>query len=680
MRGASGTPGVRGWARDTLACLLLAGVVLLLFWRVAGYGTFHDDDVYATAVPQVQAGLTADGVRWAFTTMHAEFWHPVTWLSLMLDRQLFGPGISGHHVSAMVIHLLNTLLLFLAARRLTGRLGPALLAAALFAAHPMHVQTVAWVADRKDLLAALFCFLTLVLYRAYAARPEPARYLAALAAYALGLMAKPSLVTLPLLLLFVDWWPLGRLGRGVGGTAARRLLAEKLPFLALALAMTVVGYLAQARTEGIAPLSALGIRARVTNALVSCADYLRMTVWPAGLASHYPHPGDGLSSTETGLALAALAAITAVAVLARRSHPHLLVGWAWFGGMLLPVIGLIQVGNHAMADRYSYVPHAGLFLAFSWSLSRVAARRPAWRAAAAVGAIALVAALSAASWREVGYWENGVTRYRRDLAVAEDNWFTRLNLGLALVKHRDYAGAEEQFRAILRLNPTSARGHGSLALALGLQGRLADAEPHAREAVRRAPRSAEARNTLAWILARRGADAEAEATCREAIALDPALADAHVNLATILTGQGRLEEASASLETAIRLNPDNPDHRYNLALLHERLGRWDLAEAGYRRAVALGAADADVLTRLASAMLVRGDARGAIGQASRAVSKSPSSADARYVLGRALVIAGELRRGAEELAAAARLKPEDLSWRRDAEEAARLAGLSSATP
>lgn len=678
MKGGNGAPRARAWVRDTLACLLLAGLVLLVFWRVAGSGTFHDDDVYATAVPQVQAGLTADGVRWAFTTMHAEFWHPVTWLSLMLDRELFGPGISGHHVSAMLIHLLSTLLLFLAARRLTGRLTPALLAAALFATHPTHVQTVAWVADRKDLLAAFFCFLALLLYRAYAARPGPARYAAALAAYALGLMAKPSLVTLPVLLLLLDWWPLGRLGPG--GTALRRLIVEKLPFLALSVAMTVIGYLAQARTEGIAPLSAIGVRGRVTNALVAGADYARMTVWPSGLASHYPHPGDSLSSAETGLALAVLAAITSVAVLARRSHPHLLVGWAWFGGMLLPVVGLIQVGNHAMADRYSYVPHAVPFLAFSWWLSRLVARRPHWRSGTVAAAVALVAALSVASWREVGYWHDGVTRYGRDLAVAGDNWFARLNLGLALVKQRDYAGAEEQFRAILRLDPSSSRGHGSLALALALQGRLADAEPHAREAVRRAPRSAEARNTLAWILAHRGAGTEAEAVAREAIALDPALADAHVNLATILAGQDRIEEASASLETAIRLNPDNPDHHYNLAILRERQGRWDLAEAGYRRAVALGAADADVLARLASAMLVRGDARGAIAQATRAIEKSPSSAEARYVLGRALVIAGDLRRGAEELAAAARLKPENRSWSRDAEEAARLAGTSSATP
>lgn len=676
----SAPPGNRSWPRDALACVLIAGAVLLLYWRVTGYGALHDDDVYATAVPQVQAGLTLAGVRWAFTTLHAEFWHPVTWLSLMLDRQLLGPGISGFHLSALLLHLANSLLLYAAARRLTGAFGASLLTAILFAVHPLHVQTVAWVADRKDLLAALFCFLLLLCYRAYAARPGTARYLLALAVFALGLMSKPSLVTLPAALLFLDWWPLGRIPPGAGGAALRRLLAEKVPFLLLSLAATVVGYWAQARADGVAPLATLGVHARLDNAVVSYADYLRLTAWPAGLAAHYPHPREGIPFAQAALALALLAGVTGLVLRRRRRHPHLLVGWAWFAGLLLPVIGLIQVGNHAMADRYSYVPHAGLFLAASWWLARLAARRPGLRRAAIAAVPALLVALSAATWREVGFWEDGITRYRRDLAVAADSWFTRLNLGIALMRQRRYAETEVQFRALLRLNPASSRGHQSLALALAAQGRLAEAEVHARESVRLAPRDARALNALAWVLISRGSAAEAEALCREAISLEPTLTDAAVNLAGILTGQGRHEEAIRWLEEAARLDPGNPDHHYNLALANERLGRWEIAAAGYRRAIARGAADGESLTRLSSVLLAQGSVHEAVEQAARAVSLTPAAPEARYVLGRALVIAGEYRRGAEELAAAARLRPEEVSWRRDAEEAARMAGAAPPPP
>lgn len=677
MRRLNGAKGFRGRLRDAVVCLPLVGVVLLLFWRVTGYGVFHDDDVYVTAVPQVQAGLTIAGIRWAFTTLHAEFWHPITWLSLMLDRQLFGPDISGFHLSALLLHLANSLLLYAAVRRCTGDTGASLLTATLFAVHPLHVQTVAWVADRKDLLAAFFCFLFLIAYRAYAARPGASRYFLALGAFALGLMSKPSLVALPVVLLFMDWWPLGRYGRGADASAVRRLVVEKIPMLVLSLAITAIGYWAQARTDGVWSLAELGVRARLTNAVTSSLDYLRMTLWPTGLAAHYPLPEENTPLWGAAFAFVLLAGITVLVLRGRERSPHLLVGWAWFGGMLLPVIGLIQVGNHAMADRYSYVPHAGLFLGLAWWLSRLVGRRSTFRPAALLLGAAALLALTAATWREVGYWRDGVTRYRRDLAVTADNLFTRLNLGLSLLQGRHYAEAEEEFRALLRRYPANARGHQSLALALASMGRLTDAEAHARASVRFAPRDAAARSFLAWILSAQGKAVEAEALSREAIALDSALTDAYVTLAATLTDQGRHGEAIPALEEAIRLDPKNADHHYNLALIQERLGHWDLAEAGFRRAVALGAADGELFAHLASALLAQGDAPGAINEAKRARALASSSADARYVLGRALIITGDLRRGAEELAAAARLKPEEAAWRREAAEAARLAGAAS---
>jgi Flp pilus assembly protein TadD len=663
----------RARVQDLLACALLCGIVLLIFWRVTGYGDFHDDDVYVTAVPQVMGGLTLAGIRWAFTTTHAEFWHPATWLSLMLDRQLFGPRIGGFHLSALLLHLANTLLLYAAIRRLAGARGVALATALLFAVHPQHVQTVAWVADRKDLLAALFCFLFLICYRAYVERPGAARYLLAVAVFALGLMSKPSLVALPALLLLLDWWPLGRVGPATGPAALRRLLFEKAPLLALSLAMALVAYWAQARAGGVASLASLGVRARLTNSLVSCVDYLRLTAWPAGLAAHYPHPRESIPLAKAALALTLLAGITGLVFRERRRQPHLLVGWLWFVGMLLPVIGLVQVGDHAMADRYAYIPHAGLFLGGCWWLSRLTARRPALRGAALVVVAALIVALSAAAWREVGFWADGVTRYRRDLAVTPDNWFSRINLGVALMRERRFAEAEGQFRAVVRLAPERPRGHQYLALALNALGRTAEAETQAREGVRLAPRDVEARSSLARVLASRGSAAAAEDVCREAIALDPARPGSYVNLAEILAGQGRHEEATRWLEAALALDPGDPDLHYDLALANERLGRWESAAAGYRRAIGLGSSDGEVFARLATVLLASGAAREAAAYAARAVSRAPESAAARQVHGRALIEAGDYRGGAGELAAAARLKPEDLAVRREAEAATRMA-------
>lgn len=651
----------RALMRDLPAGVLLGGMVLLLFWRVTGSAEYHDDDQYVTGVPQVMGGLTLAGIRWAFSTTHAEFWHPVTWLSLMLDRQLFGPGIAGFHLSALLLHLANALLLYAAARRLTGHRAASLVTALLFAVHPLHVETFAWVADRKDLLAALFCALFLICYQAYAARPGAARYLLASAVFAFGLMSKPSLVTLPVVLLFLDWWPLGRRHPGPGAVPVRRLLLEKAPLLALSLAMTAVGYWAQARAGGVLSLATIGVRARLTNALVSGVDYLGMTAWPAGLASFYPHPGESIPLARAALALALLGGITGVLIHGRRLHPHLLVGWAWFAGMLLPVMGLVQVGEHAMADRYSYVPHAGFFLGVSWWLSRLYARRPGLRTAALAVVPVLIIALAAAARGEAGFWSDGVTRYRRDLAVAGESWFARFNLGVALLRQRRPAEAEEQFRALLRIDPERPRGHEYLARALAVQGRLDEAEARAREAARLDPGDVGIRNSLARILSSRGAVAEAEAVCREAVSLEPKRTETYVTLATILTSQGRHDEAIGWLEEAVRLDPGDPDDRYNLAWANERLERWENAAAGYRRALALGAPDGGILSRLASVLLAQGEVREAAAHAARAVSLSPGSATAHDVLGRALMAAGDHRRGAEELAAAARLRTEDAS-------------------
>jgi Flp pilus assembly protein TadD len=542
---------------DTAAALAVAAATLLLLWRLTGGGFVHDDDRYVTDARPVQAGLTAAGVRWAFTTTAAEFWHPVTWLSLMLDRQLFGPGPFGFHRSALLLHAVNAVLLFVAARVLVGSRATGVLAALLFAVHPLHVETAAWIADRKDLLAGLFCLLCLIGYRRYAARPGPLRYALALAAFALGLLAKPSLVSLPAALLLLDWWPLGRLRSGPGGTGTRRLLAEKVPFALAALAAAGVGYWAQARVGNVHGLADLPLDARVANALTAAVAYLRMTALPAGLAVYYPHPLGSIPAAHALAALGLLAGVTALLVRRRRAAPHLLAGWLWFGTMLLPVSGLVQVGDHAMADRYTYVPHTVLFLALAWGASRLATRRPEATAAVLVACVAACAALSAAAWRQAGFWKDAETLYRRSLAVTRDNRWVRQNLGTALVNAGRYREGEEQFRALLRLDPGSGDGEMRLAFSLAHQGAYAEAERHARRAAALAPRDARVWNVLGTVVAAEGRYDEAVAYCGRAIALDPGFVDAYLSLGEILGDQGRRAEGVYFLDEALRRDPGN---------------------------------------------------------------------------------------------------------------------------
>lgn len=561
-------PGAGGkrLAGELLAALLLVALVLGLFWRVTGFEFVFDDDVYVTDVPAVRGGLSWEGVRWAFTTTHAEFWHPLTWISLMLDSELFGPAPFGFHLGALLLHLASTLLLHRCARLLVGHRGVALLAAALFAVHPLHVQTVAWVSDRKDVLSAFFCLLLLLAYRRYAAAPGARRYLLAAALFVLGLMAKPSLVAVPAGLLLLDWWPLGRLRRGPGGTTLPRLLAEKAPLLLLSIAASFIGFWAEARAEGVAALSDVTLPARLANAAVSYVDYLRLTLWPTGLAAFYPHPRGGIPVAKAVAAFLLLCAITGFLLRFARRLPGLCVGWLWFSGLLFPVIGLIQVGNHAMADRYTYVPHTVLFLGGAAEFLRRARARQAARFALAAG-LAAVAALSVAAWRQTGLWRDQLTLFRNVYATTADSWFTRENLGSALLQRGAYAEAEGHFRAILGMKGYTRFGHAPLALALAYQGRLAEAERHGREGVRLNPRDARARDFLAWILFTRGGVAEAEALCREAIALDPVYGGARVNLGVILAAQGRTAEARDTFAQALAIDPGNAAARANLERL-----------------------------------------------------------------------------------------------------------------
>jgi tetratricopeptide (TPR) repeat protein len=441
--------------RTRIVALALAALVAAAFAPAAQNGfVLLDDQTYIVANPHLRGGFTAEALRWAFGESYASNWSPLTWLSHLLDVRLFGLDPRPHHLESVLLHAANAVLLFLALRGLTGRLWASALAAALFGAHPLRVESVAWAAARKDLLAGLCWMLALGAWVRYARRPSAARYGAVLAALALGLMAKPTLVTLPFVLLLLDWWPLGRLRpRRDGSSRSARLVAEKIPLFLLAAASAALTWRAQASWGAMDYLGDLSLAERCANALVSYVAYLGTAVWPAGLAVYYPHPGHALGAARPVAAALLLLALSALALAGARRRPWLAAGWLWYLGTLVPMIGLVQVGAQARADRYTYLPLIGVALAAAWSLADVAGRRPRLRTAAAVLALAALCALAAASRAQTALWRDDRTLFGHAAAVTRGNWLAEMNLGAAFGAQGEHAAALEHFEAALRIRP-----------------------------------------------------------------------------------------------------------------------------------------------------------------------------------------------------------------------------------
>lgn len=554
--------------RDRRTLLLALGLVLLTlaaFLPALDNGFVdYDDGQYVTANPRVQEGLTLSGVRWALTAEVAGNWHPLTLLSHMLDCQLFGLEPRGHHLTSLLLHLANVVLLFAVLARMTGARWRSALVAALFAVHPTHVESVAWVAERKDVLCALFWLLGMGAYLRYVRRPSVARYLPVAAALALALAAKPMAVTFPLVLLLLDLWPLGRLRLEAGSPGLRTglaLVVEKLPLLAMSLAAGIATLAAQEAT--VSSLARLPFGARLANAAVAGAAYLGKTLVPRELAAFYPLRGD-LSAWQVAAAAALLAALTAAAVVALRRAPYLTVGWSWFLVTLAPVAGLIQVGAQAMADRYTYLPSIGLFIALAWGAAALVAGRhprpPRQHRAAVVVASGLAAvavvALVPVTRAQVATWADTATLFRHALAVTRDNYLAHINLAYAL---EEAGGAGDEalahFRTARAIVPRSVEANAALGTALAARGRPAEALPYLRTAVAVDPKDARVRVDLAAALDDLGDREGAIVELRAAVALDPGLAPAHHGLGMLLLAAGRSAEAAVELRAAVGLDP-----------------------------------------------------------------------------------------------------------------------------
>jgi len=568
-------------------CLFLIIATLAVYWQVQGHEFLaYDDPSYITENFMVLQGLKPAGAAMAFTATHADNWHPLTWLSHMLDYQVYGSQAGGHHLTNVLLHVANSVLLFLLLARLTAALWPSALVAALFALHPLHVESVAWVSERKDVLSAFFFLTTIWAYVRYVAAPSLGRYLGIIFSFALGLMAKPMLVTLPLVLLLLDYWPLGRLQPApVAGSKRRRaaplppllsktqvlpLIWEKAPLLGLTGVSCLLTLVAQKKS--MASMQELTILTRAGNALVAYVSYLGKMLWPLNLAVFYPHPGNNLPLWQAGAAGLLLAGITWLVIKKARAHPYLPVGWFWYLVMLVPVIGLVQVGEQALADRYTYLPLIGIFMILAWGLADLTAAWRRQRAALAVAAGLLLSLLMALTWVQAGYWRNTLSVFEHAAQVTENNHQAHCFLIDQYGEQGRLEEAVAMFAKTIRHRPGSAEAYNNLGNAYAHKGMTPEAIAMFQQAIQLKPDYPEAYNSLGIYHGRQGHLDEAVTAIKKAIQLRPVFSEAYVNLGIAYSLQGRHQEAMAMFQQALKINPANDGAHKMLQLVKEHAG------------------------------------------------------------------------------------------------------------
>ncbi len=649
--------------RRLLLALGLTVLVLLTFEGVRGCGFVgYDDDAFVANNPYVRQGLTWPSIRWALTaeltsaSPYADYWTPLTFLSRLLDGQIWGLDPAGHHATNVLLHAANSILLFLVLEALTGAFWRSAFVAATLAVHPLHVESVAWLAERKDVLSGLFFLLVLAAYGRYVRRPSRGRYGLVLGLFVLALLSKPMMVTLPLVLLLVDYWPLGRFGPGrPSARVVGRLLLEKVPLLCLAVAAGYVTLVATWRGGFLAPWEVLPLPGRIANAAWSVVVYMAQALWPHPLAVVYPFTAGGPGSSRVALAVLILVALSALAVRHARGRPYLLVGWLWFLLMLAPVSGLLQSGPSAHADRYTYLPLIGFFLALAWSFGD-RSRLPGSLLAA--GATLLLIAWVALSRAQVACWQDAITLFEHAIRVTgSDNPLAQNNLAVALAAKGRSAEAEAHFRESLRSSPGYAEARANLATLLLGEGRTAEARLEFQRLLGAHPRAARALLGLGQIAAREGRGAEAAAYYAEAVRLAPDSAAAHYDWGNLLAASGQWAAAGERYAEAVRLRPDDVEARNNLGLALALQGRLPEAIRELSRALELAPDHALARTNLARALAALGRHDEAIAECRRALASHPDDPDAHFHLGVSLAASGRTSEARRHFEAALRVLP-----------------------
>jgi Flp pilus assembly protein TadD len=618
-----------------VAAILLIVTTLIVYLPVKDHQFVDlDDDLYVTHNPQIQKGLTWANLAWALTAVEAGFWHPLTWWSHMLDYELFGLDPGGHHLMSLLIHLLNVLLLFGLLQRWTGALWRSFFVAALFALHPLNVESVAWVAERKNVLSTLFWLLTMGAYVHYVKAPHWKRYLALVSLFVLGLMAKPMLVTLPCVLLLLDYWPLGRLDLSWKEFRQKgsELVLEKVPLLALAVASGILAIYAQRQLGALPSLQQLPLDARLSNALNSFVIYLGKMVWPADLAVFYPHPEAALPLGQVVLAILVLSTLSLLVLWGAASSPYLLVGWLWYLGTLLPVSGLIQVGRHSMADRYMYVPLIGLFILLVWSFTQWMNDSPIRKSFVIGAGVLLLMGLSTNARLQVGHWQNSIALFEHAIRSTQDNDLVHNNLGTTFLEAGEIDKGIEQLSIALEIKPKSPEVLYNLGLALKQKGQLDGAARYFLEALDLKPDLADAHNNLGIIHLARGDVEKAIQQFAQALEIDPQLFEAHNNLGTLLLGQGQIEVAIRHFSQSLLLHPDQARAHNNLGAALDLQGRSEEAIAHYHRALELAPSSYLIHNNLGRMYMEKGDIEKAITSFRQALKLNPNNGEAQQQL------------------------------------------------
>ena len=560
--------------REIIICIFLIAASLVVYWQIINHEFInYDDGLYVTENLHVKAGLTFENIKWAFTTCHASNWHPLTWLSHMLDYELYGLNPMGHHWTSLQIHLTNTLLLFFILQYMTGAIWKSAFVAALFAIHPLHVESVAWVSERKDVLSAFFGMLTISAYIMYVKKRNLLRYSMVFIFLSLGLMAKPMLVTLPFVLLLLDFWPLKRLkltlNQASGQTSNLLLLIrEKIPLLVLVAISSMLTLIAQ-QSVALRTLESFPLQTRVANAFISYLSYFGKAIWPLGLSVFYPHPGDSISLWYASRAALMIAVSLFIAVNTSKKYPYILVGLLWFLVTLLPVIGIIQVGDQAMADRYTYIPLIGIFIAAAWGGSDLLKKWTNKKIVPAILAISVLLVLTMQSFLQTTHWKNNITLFENAIKVTENNWLAHNNLGVALLGKRELDKAIYHYKKALNIRPDTVGAIKNLGFALSEKGSFKEATQYFSKALVINPEDFDAHYKLGCILVKQEKFNEAIRPFAETIRINPDYAPAYYEIGIILAMKGKLQKSKEFFLKAIQLKPDYKEARNNLLILEQ---------------------------------------------------------------------------------------------------------------
>ncbi len=628
-----------GMRADFLICLFLCIITLAVYWQVTNHEFInYDDNVYVTENLRIQDGLTSENITWSSYAVVSGNWHPLTLLSHMLDCQLYGLNPGLHHLTSLILHTANTLLLFIVLRRMTSAPWQSAFVAALFSLHPLHTESVAWVSERKDVLSTFFWLLSMWAYSRYVERPGKIRYTPVLFFFMLGLMAKPMLVTLPFVLLLIDYWPLKRFQLAKLGI--RGLLLEKVPFFVLSAVSCTVTLYTQQSAGAVAPFTVFSLDLRIANALVSYVSYIEKMIYPFNLAIIYPHPRT-LPGWQAAGACLFLLTVTLLAIRTAKRCPWFATGWLWYLGTLVPVIGLVQVGEQAMADRYTYIPLIGLFIIIAWSGPELVSRWRYKKYGLKIIAAAILLILTAITLRQLPHWKNSMTLYTHTLHVTSNNHVAHYNLGIAFADQGLLAEAINHYSEALKINPGIPEAHCRLGLILMDHGKLDAAKSHFYQALRINPNYAEAHNNLGIALVNQGKIPEAIEHYHAALRVKPEFAAAHNNLGSALKKQGRIDEAIKHYSEALRIEPDHVDAHYNLAGIMTNKGRADEAIRHYLKILRINPRDAETHNNLGVALLLKGNIEDSVAHFREALRIKPGYVNAQINLKRVLALQGK---------------------------------------